>query len=89
MIQLLADDALEAKAANVFQQDRGIGVNGFRKADRAVVPLQRILEKMPARTVLHVAQVMAVEINKIERVEDGVRSSVASRLSRRTQRFLQ
>ncbi len=78
---MLADDAFQAEAADMLQQDGWFSVECFRQPDGTVFvtlwAVQRVLKEMSARSVFDTAQIVSVEIDEIESVEEGLGGPVA------------
>jgi len=71
-VTMLGDDALKPQLAGVRYEIFRIRIDLLRKADHVVFSGQGIFEQMPTNAILRSLQVMAIEIQKIEGIENAV-----------------
>jgi hypothetical protein len=64
---MLGDDAFQAEPACVGAKIIRIGAQLFRNPDGSGLLVEYILKKMSARVIFEAAQIVPVEIKKIER----------------------
>lgn len=71
------------------QQFDRVSMDFFGKQDRAAMTAQCFLQQMSPSSILDLAHVVAVEVQKIESVEEGRRGPISNLSSGRPERFLE